>query len=651
MSMDVKPTQPVREMPADQEADLSRKRLLERLIQAEAHISRMQPLFKTMRERIGHVELSRFWKLRNVYFRLKKRLGLDADGALPSFRLPLDIAEYARTDDTYFLWLQQNELRRSDADRLRDAAAVFAYQPTISVLVPARGASDSDLRATIESVCAQVYVRWELCIVVRAGDLARAQSIVASCEPYAGSIEVLETGEMELAAQLNAGLRATLGEFITTVAPGDVLTPDALFENARMLNGERDADLIYSDEDRIDDEGRRTRPRFKHGWAPESYLSRNYIGDLALIRRSLVRALEGYRANFGSSTGYDLGLRVVEKTMAIRHIPRVLYSRRGRSRSPSGEPDRTRDAIAAALVRRGEPGRVHAVADAPGSYNVRYDLRRPWRVSIVVPTRDHADDLERCLASIFGRSTYRNFEVIVVDNKSVERATATTLASWLAREPKRVRVLRYEIPFNYSKLNNYAVGFATGDMVLLLNNDTEVIAADWLEALLEQAQRPGIGCVGAKLLYADDTIQHAGVVMGLGGVAGHSHRYFDRDALGYGHAIQTVTNYSAVTAACLMVRREIWERLGGLNEKLEVAYNDVDFCLRVREAGFRNVYVPHAELYHFESKSRGIDDTPKKIARNIKEREYMKTHWDLTTTDPYYNPHLTLVTEDFAIRV
>ena len=462
---------------------------------------------------------------------------------------------------------------------------------------------------------------------------------------------MIATGQVELGAQLNAALRATSGEFIAAIVPGDFLTADALFENARELNADRNTDLIYSDEDRIDEEGRRMRPRFKHAWAPESYLSRDYVGDLLVIRRSLVTAVEGYRAVFGESTRYDLGLRLVERTTAIRHIPRVLYNRRLRPQKSAIETDHARAAIAEALLRRGEPGRVEPVAGALGSFNVRYELRRSWRVSIVVPTRDHAEDLERCLASVFGRSTYRSFEVLVVDNKCVERETAATLAAWLAREPERMRVLRYEIPFNYSKLNNHAVRSASGDMVLLLNNDTEVIAADWLEAMLEQAQRPNIGCVGAKLLYEDDTIQHAGVVLGLGGVAGHSHRYFERNDAGYGDAIQTITNYSAVTAACLMVRREIWEQLGGLNEELEVAYNDVDFCLRVRAAGFRNVYVPYAELYYYESKSRGIDDTPKKIARNIREREYMKTRWDLSTTDPYYSPHLTHVTEDFAIRV
>jgi len=641
-------------------SDLNRKQLLDRLFRAEAHIIRMQPLLRTMRDRIGLIELSKFWKLRNGFFAFKKRVGVDAIGAMPGFDIPIDIAEYAATEDPYFLWVQENELRRSDIDRLRDAAVVLAYRPTISVIMPTFNPPELYLREAIESIIAQVYENWELCI---ADDASTAPHVRAVLEEYMKiddriRVEFRSTNG-HIAHASNSALALATGEFIALFDHDDLLTPDALFENVRLLNGHRDADMIYSDEDKVDEDGRRSNPYFKPDWAPDTFLSRNYVSHLGVYRRSLVDAVGGFRAGFEGSQDYDLVLRIVERTQRIHHIPRVLYHWRIHALSVASgigvknyAYDSAMNAISEALHRRGEPGRVEMLKSDPGNYIVRYDLTRDWKVSIVIPTRDHADDLERCLGSIFAKSTYRNFEVILLDNGSIEHETSLCFAKWQALEPERVKVVPHDVPFNYSEINNYAVRQSTGDIVLLLNNDTEVIAPQWIEAMLEQAQRPTIGCVGAKLLYADDTIQHAGVVMRIGGVAGHSHRFYDRDAPGYYHILKTVNNYSAVTAACLMIRREVWDQVGGLDEELTVAFNDVDFCLRVRAAGYLNVYVPHAELYHYESKSRGFDDTPAKIARGIKEQQFMQKRWNVSKADdPFYSPHLSLTSEDYAIRL
>jgi len=641
-------------------SDLNRKQLLERLNRAEAHIRRMQPFLRIMRDRIGHVELSKFWKLRNQFFDLKKRVGIDAIGAMPDFDVPIDIAEYAQTEDPYFLWVQQNELRTSDIDRLRDAAAVLSYRPLISVIMPTYNPPELYLREAIESVLTQVYDNWELCI---ADDASTAPHVRMVLDEYAAMDDRIKIAYRptngHIAHASNSALALASGEFVALFDHDDLLTPDALYENVRVLNGHHDADMIYSDEDKVDETGRRSNPYFKPDWAPDSFLSRNYVSHLGVYRHSLVAEVGNFRPGFEGSQDYDLVLRIVERTDRIHHIPRVLYHWRIHALSVASGVgvknyayESAMNAIAEAMDRRGEPGRVEMLKNDPGNYIVRYDLKRDWKVSIIIPTRDHADDLERCLTSVFAKSTYRNIEVVILDNGSVNHDTAVCFAKWKALEPSRLKVVPHDVPFNYSEINNFAVRQSTGDIVLLLNNDTEVIAPQWIEAMLEQAQRPSVGCVGAKLLYEDDTIQHAGVVMRIGGVAGHSHRFYDRDAPGYYHILKTVNNYSAVTAACLMIRREVWDQLGGLDEKLTVAFNDVDFCLRVRDAGYRNVYVPHAELYHYESKSRGFDDTPKKIARAIAEQIFMQDRWNISKVDdPFYSPHLTLTSEDYAIRI
>ncbi len=288
----------------------------------------------------------------------------------------------------------------------------------------------------------------------------------------------------------------------------------------------------------------------------------------------------------------------------------------------------------------------------PGTYAIRYEIKEPKLVSIIIPTKDLADVLDVCLKSIFTLTTYPNYEVVVIDNGSTEAKTQKCFDYWRQQEGDRFKCYRYDVPFNYSQINNYGAKKAQGDYLLLLNNDTKVVSPDWLEAMVEQAQRPSIGAVGSMLLYPDDTIQHAGVVLGLGGVAGHSHKYFHSSNPGYISQLIAINNYSAVTGACLMCRREVFEEVGGLEEKLAIAFNDVDFCLKVISRGYRNIHLPHVVLYHYESKSRGYEDTPSKQARFAKEVNYMKQKWyQICNNDPCYNPNLTKSREDYSLNI
>ncbi|MEO1672361.1 MAG: glycosyltransferase family 2 protein, partial [Cyanobacteria bacterium J06631_2] len=283
---------------------------------------------------------------------------------------------------------------------------------------------------------------------------------------------------------------------------------------------------------------------------------------------------------------------------------------------------------------------------------VRYEIKEHKLVSIIIPTKDLADTLDVCLESIFSKTTYPNYEVIVIDNGSTEAKTAQCLATWQQRQPQRFRYYSYNIPFNYSQINNYAVEQAQGDYLLFLNNDTEVISPGWIGAMVEQVQRQSIGAVGGLLLYPDNTVQHAGVVLGIGGVAGHSHRNFSASTTGYFSQIISTNNYSAVTAACLMCRRQVFEEVGGFETDLAIAFNDVDFCLKIASHGYHNIYLPHVVLYHYESKTRGYEDTVEKQARFAEEIQYMRQKWSkICDRDPHYNPHLSLKHEDFSLHI
>ncbi len=626
------------------------------LARARAHLAQTLPLLRTAATILASMQDSKFWKLRNAWFALKHRLGADPTGPQPRWVPEAD--DPAEALRPYDRWLAENQVRRADLQRMRDALPVLASRPRFSVLMPVYDPPERFLREAIESVLGQAYPEWELCI---ADDASPSPHVRAVLEEYAAGDRriklVFRERNGHIAATSNSALALATGEFVALLDHDDLLSGDALFEVALALNTHPGTDIVYSDEDKIDAEGRRSEPYFKPDWSPDSLLSRNYVSHLGVYRRSLVEELGGFRVGFEGSQDYDLILRASERTNRVVHVPRVLYHWRSHEASTAQARehktyayDAAVRALDEALARRGEAARVVTRADVPGIYTVRYAVAAAERVSIIVPTRDHGADVDVCLQSVFERSTYANIEVVLLDNGSTERESLDTFGRWLEREPERLKLVRYDVPFNFSRINNHAAGHASGSYLLFLNNDTEVITPDWIEAMLEQAQRPAIGAVGAKLLYDDRTVQHAGVIIGLGGVAGHSHKHYPSDAPGYFYGLQTVNNVSAVTAACMMVRRAVFDEAGGFDETLAIAFNDVDFCLRVRDAGHRNVYLPHVELYHHESKSRGPETTPEKMERFLREQRLMRERWQTDRLpDPYYNRNLTLQTEDYAI--
>jgi GT2 family glycosyltransferase len=418
--------------------------------------------------------------------------------------------------------------------------------------------------------------------------------------------------------------------------------------------------MIYSDEDKIDENNTLKDPFFKPDWCPDSFLSKMYTCHLGIYRHSLIKEIGGFRAGYEGSQDYDLVLRLTEKTDKIYHIPKVLYHWRIHPQSTATGTGNVKlyayqaaeKAITEALQRRGEKGKVSGVKDYLGHYIIRYQIDEYKPVSIIIPTKDQHQLLNQCLTSIFTKTLYPNYEVILIDNNSQQPETAELINKWVIKEPEKFKCHRLDIPFNFSKINNYAVTKAKGDYLLFLNNDTEVITPDWINALVEQVQRPKIGAAGALLLYENDTIQHAGIIMGIGGVAGHSHRHFPANTPGYICQVKTINNYLAVTGACLMCRRQVFESIGGFSEDLAVAYNDVDLCLKMIEKGYRNIYLPHVILYHYESKTRGYEDTPEKEARRQKEANILKSRWlKFLQNDPCYNPHLTKNREDYSINL
>jgi GT2 family glycosyltransferase len=623
---------------------------------AGEYATNLHPLIEDMSRRIRTMELSRFWKLRNAFFALKKKLGLSADGAWPPYQVPAILASSAESSQPYGRWLQRNMIRSSDISRMSEMSQTLPRRVVISVIMTTFETPERFLREAIESVRSQAYPYWELCIADDASTQAQVRKVLEEYSALDHRIKVVYRNENgHIARASNSALELATGEFVGFLDHDDTLSPDALFEMALAINRFPDVDMLYSDEDKIDETGVYCDPHFKPDWSPDSFLSRMYTCHFSVYRRSLVEELGGLRAEFSGSQDYDLVLRLTERTGKIHHIPRVLYHWRKHSGSASGvsraKPYSSRAAeraIAEALERRDEPGTVSERADTPGVYIVRYAIREPKRVSVIVPTRDHGEDVDRCLSSLFAKAGYDDLEVILLDNGSTEKSSLATFARWAKKEP-RVNVVRYDVPFNFSRINNYAVTQSTGHYLLFLNNDTEAKSEGWIAAMVEQAQRPSIGAVGALLLYPDNTVQHAGVVIGLGGVAGHSHKHFSATSNGHANMLKAVNNYSAVTGACLMTRREVFERVGGLDEELTVAFNDIDLCLKIVEAGYRIVNLPHVQLYHFESKSRGHETTDAKQTRFLREIDIMLARWDTKNRpDPCYNPNLTLDFENYA---
>jgi len=548
----------------------------------------------------------------------------------------------------YLVWLERHALTADRLSTLKVQATQFAYQPRISIVMPVFNVAEPWLRRAITSVQRQVYVEWELCLVDDASTDPHVKTVVEEFASQDQRIKpVFESVNAGIAMASNKALSAASGEFVAFLDHDDELAPNALFEVVRLLNTQPDLDLIYSDEDKLDDDNRRCDPSFKPGWCPDLLLSMNYICHLTVIRKSMIDQVGGFRPGFDGSQDYDLLLRLTEQTTRIGHLPEILYHWRkipgSAAASIAAKPDASAAAcrgLTEALHRRNIEGTVEMISH--GRYRVRYALVSHPLISIVIPTKDKTDLLARCLASIESMSTYRKYEVLIVDNGSEEESSKRYFREIAGRH----KVLSYPHPFNWAAINNFASRHASGTALLFLNNDVEVIEPSWLEAMLEHAQRKDVGVVGAKLLFPSGQIQHAGAVLGIGGICGHAFKSLPGKSPGYLDFAKVVRNYSAVTGACMMTRTEVFHETGGFDENLRVAFSDIDFCLRVRDKGFQVVFTPYACLHHYESATRGAWH-PEEDTRTMRNR------WGslIAAGDPFYNPNLTLTHEDFRLRL
>jgi glycosyltransferase involved in cell wall biosynthesis len=565
-----------------------------------------------------------------------------------------------RPTPSYSRWVRDIDTpSRSDIRVCHAKSAAFGWQPTISILMPVFDPNQAVFDAAIRSVRAQAYPHWELCI---ADDASANPAVAAVIRRHAAADARIKVRFRDtrgnISAATNTALEIATGDFVALFDHDDLLPPLALYWVVESINRHPDARIFYSDEDKLDERGRRFDPYFKSDFNHVLLLAQNMISHLGVYRRDLVESLGGFRPGFEGAQDHDLALRCVAAVSRdeIVHIPRILYHWRAIEGSTAVSSDAKPVAIAAAkravaehvrLFDRGAT--VEPVAEAPMFLRVRHSLPTSAPLtSIVICTRDHESLLRTAIDSICSKTTYPNYEIVVLDNGSRDPATLTYLDS-ISAQPG-IKVIRDDSPFNYSRLNNTAVTHTRGQVLCLLNDDIEVLTTDWLEEMVSFAAQPDVGAVGARLWYPDGTLQHGGVIIGAGGVAGHAHPRLPKGETGYFCRAVLQQELSAVTGACLVVRRDVFEEVGGLDEQIAVAFNDVDLCLRIRAAGYRNIWTPFAELIHHESASRGYEDNPEKLARFQREIRFMQTRWgDVLQTDPYYNPNLSMRLGDYTL--
>lgn len=540
-------------------------------------------------------------------------------------------------------------------------AAPLPGAPRVSVVVPVYNTPLPFFRQMLRSVRRQTYANWQL-VLVDASDAAH-QAPGALAQKWAARDARILYKKIEnqgIAANTTAGFGLAEGDCIALLDHDDLLYPNALYESVQTLQN-TGADLVYSDEIVLSADLKKLGGyHFKPDFAPDYLRGNNYITHLAVFTRALLEAAGAYEdPAFDGAQDHDLLLRLTEKARRVEHIQKVLYIWRGHAGSTAAGMEAKPYAIAAGerainahLQRVGLPGCARAVPGAPGAFQLRYELTARPLISVLIPNKDHTGDLEHCLSGLYKNAGYDNFEVLILENNSTDPDTETFYAALPARYP-RCRVLRYRGPFNFSAINNFGARQANGEHLLLLNNDIEILSPGFLRELLSYSQRPDVGAVGAKLYYPDDTIQHAGVIMGINGSAGHSHKSYPRAAVGDLYRLVTTQNYMAVTGACLMTKAELYRAAGGLDEEnFAVAYNDVDYCLKLWQQGLLNVFTPCAEAYHYESKSRGLDTTPENEARYQREKAafYAKYKPYIDNYDPYYNPHFNNLFENFGLK-
>jgi len=563
-----------------------------------------------------------------------------------------------RKHQEYQEWIARNDrITEADEEQIRQQIRGWRERPLISILMPVFNTRPQYLKQALDSVIAQLYPEWELCI---ADDASTDPHICEILENYALRDKRIRITYRQknghISEATNTALKMAKGDYVAFLDNDDQLAPHALYLMAEKILHSAPV-LLYSDEDKIDERGMRFEPHFKPDWNYTMLLAHNYICHLMVVRRDAVIKRKGLRSGFNGSQDYDLVLRLAEtlNPEQVAHLPYVLYHWRAHAdstaQSAETKPYAHEAGIRAVREHLKQVGRKGEVsAGLHQTVRVKWQLPAKLpKVSIIIPTRDKPELLARCIASITRLTRYENLEILVVDNQSVEKKTLSLFKE--ISKDKRVRILSHNKAFNYSAINNAAVRKAKGDLICLMNNDIEIMHGQWLEEMVGQLMQKRVGAVGAKLLYADGRVQHAGVVLGIQGVAGHAHKYLGQNDYGYFSRLHITQEYSAVTAACMLIRKSSFLKVGGLNEKqLQVAFNDVDFCLKLRERGEKIIWTPHAYMIHHESVTRGAEDLPEKQVRAAREIAYMKQCWsEQLALDPYYNPNLSLNTEQFDL--
>ena len=616
----------------------------EQLIEKRASVAykRMQKIRDLMNMETVHVAMD-FWKengLRALILKSKHKIqGLD-------------------NDYDYGEWYELTKPSEEELERQRNTH--FDYEPRLSIVIPVYKTPERYLQEMLDSIVSQTYSKWEVCI---ADGSPRGESRERLIKRYADRdtrFKYVILGENKgISGNTNAAMDMAQGDFLVLADHDDTLTPDALFECVKAMNEDPLYDVIYSDEDKLDMDGQALfDPHFKPDFNPDLLTSVNYICHLFVVNRNLVEVIGGFRQEFDGAQDYDFIFRCTEQARKVHHIPKVLYHWRCHMNSTASNPESKMYAFeAGARAIKAHYDRMGIAVDSVekgvdyGIYHTRFHLDEEPLVSVIIPNKDHRADLDLCLTSLLDKGTYRNLEVIVVENNSTEPETFDYYEE-LQEKRKNVRVVTWKREFNFSAINNYGVTFAHGEYLLFLNNDVEVIEPDVIREMLGYARRDDVGIVGARLLYQDDTIQHAGVVIGFGGIAGHTFIGLHQAENSYFHRAMCAQDYSAVTAACMMSKRSLFDQVGGFREELAVAFNDIDYCLKIRSLGKKVVYNPYALLYHYESKSRGLEDTPEKVERFNREVARFIGYWPeiVINGDPYYNPNLTLRKSNFALR-
>lgn len=537
---------------------------------------------------------------------------------------------------------------------------VFDYMPKLSVVIPAYKTPERFLSAMLDSLLAQTYTNWEVCV---ADGSPKGEGVERVLKRYAMKDErfryVILGENKGISGNTNAAIEMATGDFIVLADHDDTLAPDALFECVKAINQDPEIDVVYTDEDKLDiDGGELFEPHFKPDFNPDLLTSVNYICHLFVVNHELLLEVGLFKEEFDGAQDYDFILRCTEKARKICHIPKALYHWRCHQDSTASNPESKlyafeagARAVKAHYDRLGIPVKSVEKGIDYGIYHTTFEITGDPLVSVIIPNKDHSADLDLCMRSLIEKSTYKNLEFIVVENNSADPATFAYYEK-IQKEFEFVHVVTWEREFNYSAINNFGVTFAKGEYLLFLNNDTELINPESIEEMLGYCQREDVGITGVRLLYSDDTIQHAGVVVGFGGIAGHTFIGLHKAESSYFNQAMCARNYSAVTAACMMSKRSLFDQVGGFSEDLAVAFNDIDYCMKIRSLNKLVVYAPYALFYHYESKSRGLEDTPEKVERFNREIKKFSEKWPdiLRDGDPYYNPNLTLRKSNFALR-